>query len=200
MEWVQCFGRKKKAVASHLLQAGPQADQDRRRPPSSSSSPRSSLQGLRAHPPPRPSSLRRRRREDPGQGRRPHLADLRHPPEHRQGPGRFLPAVLDKQRIREFGLERELRVKAEKQRKREGSGGGFWSRGLSRENGVRAENAEAREHKEERRFWLDEGGWLVRDWQLLGVVLNAFVAVQSDRSPRLSGFRRRTQQASSWTA
>lgn len=64
-----------------LLQARSWPDQDQRLSDRAGGAGDPPLQGVRADPPPRTPPFRRRRHEDPRQGRRTHLPDLRHPPE-----------------------------------------------------------------------------------------------------------------------
>lgn len=77
----------------HLLQAGARPNQDQRLPNRAGGARDPSLQGLRADPPPRKTSFQWRGHAHPRQGRRSHLPDLRHPPEHRQSSRRLLPEV-----------------------------------------------------------------------------------------------------------
>ncbi|KAJ8493533.1 hypothetical protein OPV22_015254 [Ensete ventricosum] len=72
---VQCFGRKKTAVAVAHCKRDRTGEAGDRRP-----------EGLRAHPPPRAATVHGRRHPHP----RKDLPDLCHPSEHRQGP-RCLP-------------------------------------------------------------------------------------------------------------
>lgn len=78
---------------SNLLQARPRLDQDQRLPNRACGARDPAFQGLRADPITRTTPFQRSRHEDPRQGRRPHVSDLRYTPEHRQGLGRVLSEV-----------------------------------------------------------------------------------------------------------
>ena len=75
------------------LQARARADQDQWLPYRAGGARDPSVQGLRANPPAWTSPFRWRRHADPREGRWPHVSDIRHPTEHREGSRRVLPEV-----------------------------------------------------------------------------------------------------------
>ena len=76
-----------------VLQEGARSDQDQRLPDRAGGAGGAAVQGVRADPPPRPRALRQHGHPHPREGWRLHVADLRHPPGHRQVGGRLLPEM-----------------------------------------------------------------------------------------------------------
>ena len=76
-----------------VLQEGARPDQDQRLPDRAGGAGGAAVQGVRADPPPRPRALRQHGHPHPREGWRLHVADLRHPPGHRQVGGRLLPEM-----------------------------------------------------------------------------------------------------------